>query len=393
MKFKVSLSDFQSVLQKTLPAIPRKSTLPVLEHLHFSLEGNKLKIIATDQDITIMSHINVETEEPGSILVPARKLDVLSKAMGNTGEFTFITNDETYEITIQTPNGKYGLKGLNTEEYLDLPELFESEKPDFESPVTDDAGKITAKFKASELARAAEKTVFAVSLDEFRPAMTGVLFEFKSTLFNAVSTDSFRLVKAIIFGEGAIFPDELDIIIPSRAVELLKKLEEDVVMSVIETNDKITHTRFDIGETVLITKVIDERFPPYDSVIPASSEFQSIVNHKEILSAIKRIAILTSTKSNQIRIKFEESQMFIAGEDEEVGNYGNETVRCDYNGDEMVIGFNIRYLEEALQNLDGDSKTGNVVFHVTEPTRPIVIKPQNEQDDLLMLVMPVRLNN
>lgn len=393
MNFKVSLSEFQKILQKTLPAIPRKSTLPVLEHLHFSLEESKLKIIATDQDITILSKIDVEQIEAGAILVPARKLDILSKALGTTGDFEFITDDETYDIKIKTPNGTYRLKGLNPSEYLDLPELFESEKPDFNEMAANEDGEIvSAKLKAEEISRLANKTVFAVSQDEFRPAMTGVFFEFRSTFMNAVATDSFRLVKAIVFAAGAVLPDELDIIIPARAVELLKKVDEDVIMSVIETNEKITHTRFDIGDTVFITKVIDERFPPYQSVIPDSSAFKAIVSHKEILGAIKRVAIVTSKVSNQIRIKFENDQLYITGEDEESGDYGNESITCDYSGDEMTIGFNFRYLEEALQNIESDLDNGQVAFHLSEPTRPIIIKPDDDKDDLLMLIMPVRLN-
>ncbi len=393
MKFKAKISQFQALLQRTMPAIPRKSTLPVLEHLHFTLDDGHLQVIATDQDITIKSRLEVEAEAQGAILVPARKLNDIIKALGSTGEFEFSTNDETFEIIIITPLGKYSLKGLPAEEYIDLPELYgtENQQDDPDGTIISAGSGMKVKFEKNAIKRAAAKTVFAVSQDEFRPAMTGVLFEFTTGNFSAVSTDSFRLVQVKIHDENAGFPDETDIIVPSRAVDILSKVDSDVVMSDIQTQGKITHLRFDAGDTVFISKIIDERFPPYESVLPPSSDYQATVDLKDITSAIRRIAIVTSKISNQIRVKLTENNMFITGEDEESGDYGNESVPCDYSGPEMTIGFNYVYLEQALDNLFDESKDDKVVFNINEPTKPIIIKPINDDGNLLMLIMPVRL--
>ena len=389
MKFTVSLSTFQDLLQKTLPAIPPKSTLPVLEHLHFELESNTLKVIATDQDITIMSQIGVSGEIDGKILVPGRRLNEIIRALGNQGEVHFEANLENYEIKLKTQNGHYSMKGLNPNEYLEIPELFESHKPDLEDTDKDSQ----AFFTKDDINRLASKTVFAVSSDEFRPAMTGVLFQFRGDHVNAVSTDSYRLCRAIAQPEeGRQYPDELDIIIPSRSVELLRKPDDDVFMSVIENNGKITHCRFDIGDTIFITRIIDEKFPPYESVIPQDNDKFVTVERGELLSAIKRVAIFTSNISKQIKLILEENKIYLKGKDEEIGTDGDEYIPCEYTGSNMEIGFNYKYLEEALQNIDGKTEEDKIVMSFSEPTRPSLLKRSKDDENLLMLIMPVRIS-
>jgi DNA polymerase III subunit beta len=396
MKFKVSIAEFQKLLQKTLPAIPPKSTLPILEHLHFTIFGNKLKIIATDQDITIISSIDVVVEQEGKILVPARRISEIVKALGLVGDLEFYADLETFEIKITTKNGVYQMKGLNPDEYLDIPELFESKKPEIDKETFGDAPSdetsLKTIFEKDVLISLATKTVFAVSNDEFRPAMTGVLFQFRENVLNAVATDSYRLVRIIHRTEKPIYPKEMDIIIPARSVELLKKVDNEVIMSVIETHGKITHARFDYGDTIFITRIIDEKFPPYESVIPKNNELAAVIDQRELLSAIKRISILTSSISKQIVLYIQHDQLTIIGRDEEYGTEGDETLPCSFNGDKLDIAFNYRFLEEALQNIDVSQENNyQIVMTFSEPKRPALIKPQGESEDVLMLIMPVRL--
>ncbi len=393
MKFSVSLSEFQKALQKTLPAMPPKSTLPILEHLNFNLAGDVLNVIATDQDITIMSTINVESGTDGSVLVPGRRLNEIAKALGHSGGIEFSTSEDTFEITLTTANGVYSMKGLNPDEYLDLPELFDSEKPNITGAGdAQSSDGNSAFFHKSDLMRLANKTAFAVSRDEFRPAMTGVLFQFRGAYVNAVATDSYRLSKAVVKDEKAQYPEELDIILPSRSVELLKKIDSDAVMSMIETQEKITHVRFDMGNTIFITKVIDEKFPPYETVIPDNNNLVVIVDKTQLSSALKRVAIFTSTISKQIRVSISGNQIVMKGEDEEGGTQAKETVPCDYDGEQLEIGFNYHYLEDALQNIDSELLDENKIYLTfSEPTKPVLVKPDLEGSELLMLIMPVRL--
>ncbi len=395
MKFSVKLSDLQKLLEKTLPAIPPKSTLPVLEHLHFSLNADNLEVIATDQDITIMSKLQVAGETEGSILVPGRKLNDIVKLLGTEGNITFEADTDNYDIKLKTDDGNYSMKGLNTEEYLDIPELFDSgpstiEKPDIAAA---DTGPASASLTKDEMRRLSSKTVFAVSQDEFRQAMTGVLFEFRGNRVNSVATDSYRLSKAVVKREENSFPVELNIILPARSVELLKKVDDDVVVSVIESQGKITHTRFDIDNTVFITKVIAEKFPPYESVIPDSNELMAVVDQRKLMQAIRRVAIFTSEISKQIRLRMTENHISITGKDEEYGTDGSEELPCEYTGKEIEIGFNYRFLEEALQNMDVSEKDDyKLLITFSEPTRPVLIKPKDEENELLMLIMPVRIS-
>jgi DNA polymerase-3 subunit beta len=393
MKFIVSLADFQKALLKNMPAIPRKSTLPVLEHLHFALTGETLRIVSTDQDITIMTTLKVEGSEDGTVLVPGRKIGDLVRTLP-TGSIEFNSNNSTYEIKLKTSTGKYSLRGINPDEYLDIPELFSTDKADLEK--VKDQGTSTEKpgtifFKLDEMSWLANKTHFAVSTDEFRPAMNGVLFQFRENYVNAVSTDSYRLVKAVIHPEKAAFPKEIDLIIPARAIELLRKIDSDVTMSIIETRGKVTHARFDVSDTVFITRLIDEKFPPYESVIPSNNELVATINQKDILSAITRIANCTSEHNNQIKLVIDKNSISISGQDEESGTEGDEAITCDFNGNKITIGFNYKYLQDAISNIETSDEKQAVLMTFSEPTRPVLIKPVNESKDVLMLLMPVRL--
>lgn len=395
MKFSANLSDFQKSIQRVLPAIPPKSTLPVLEHLNFSLKGNDLRIIATDQDITISTSLEVTSEEEGSVLVPGRKINDIVKALGSSGSLHFFNDDETFDIELKTARGKYKMKGLNPEDYLDLPELFESKKPDADDMHSDgniDTGNHIAKFTPDEIKMLCSKTSSAVSTDEFRPAMTGVLFQFRESYVNAVATDSYRLVRAVVRSENAEFPQDFDVIIPKKSVDLIKNADDELIMSVIESNSKVSHLRFDYGSTVFITRVIDEKFPPYESVIPENNDLVATVDLKEILSAINRVSIFANALSKQIRVELSNNLIVLSGEDEESGNKAREEIACEYDSTEFDIGFNFKYLDEAIKNIDSSETTDNLItISFSEPTKPALVRPKNEEDNLLMLIMPVRL--
>lgn len=393
MKFKVSLSEFQKVLQKVLPALPRKSTLPILEQLHFSVEDTNLKIIATDQEITIMANINIETEEKGSILVPGRKLNEFSKAAGLNGDIHFSSDDENYDIVLTTNNGKYKIKGMDPDEYLSIPELFESEKPDLEMVMNQSDVEQSPKafLPKEEIMKLANKTYFAVSKDEYRPAMNGVLLQFRKDTINAVSTDSFRLVRTSSQSDKAVYPDNIDLILPVRAVEILRKVEEDIILSVIEKQSKITHVRMDIGETVIITRIIDEKFPPYETVIPQNNEIFVIVDIKDIMASMKRVTLFTNSKAPQVKMKLATNEMTLLAQNDEIGEDAVETFACEFDGEPYEIGFNSVYLEEMLQNSSLSDDDSRIKMTFSEPNRPVLLFPIEKENELLMLIMPVRV--
>lgn len=375
MKFSVALSEFQKLLQTVIQAVPPKSTLPVLENFHFTLTGNFLQAIATDQELTISSALEVDGNDNGAMLVPARKLSDIVKALGNTGMITFIGNKDRYKITLKTNYGEYTMFGQDPDDFPNIPSFTKG---------------VSVHIAKDDMTKIANKTAFAVSKDEYRPAMTGVLFQFKAEELCAVATDAYRLARIkIASGNGTILPDQNhEAIIPARTVELLKKLDGDIDLLMTET-----HAKFIAGGTTIITRIIDEKFPAYESVIPSDNTKEVKFRPADLLSSVKRVALFSSAVSRQIRLALDGNSWTITGEDVESGNKAVETIPCEYNGDALEIGFNYRYIEEALGHLT-DSANEEAVMTFSAPTRPALLKIVRDgqiKEDVLMLIMPVRL--
>ncbi len=370
MKFSISLSEFQQIIARTMPAIPPKSTLPVLEHYLCTVAGGVLTLVATDQELTIFASTPVTNEVPGKVLIPARKLNDIVKALGSEGLLQISVTPQNL-ISLVTPFGKYAMNGLNYEDFPSIPVFPE---------------KDIIQFTQEAMMLIANKTAFAVSTDEYRPAMTGVLFQFRGSEVRTVATDSYRLSRVNIQNPSGDFPTDLDIIIPSRTIELLKKVDSSVGVSLTKT-----HAQFVFSNSTIITRVIDERFPPYENVIPTDNDKSVVVNPKELLSAIKRVAIFTSDTSKQIRFSAFNNSLTISGEDDDSGSNASESLSCDYTGTTFEIGFNYRYVVEALQHLLSDDNQAEVKFSFSSPTRASLITPARDENTLLMLVMPVRL--
>lgn len=377
MKFSVSLSEFQQLLQTVIQAVPPKSTLPVLENFYFRLSGNELHATATDQELTVVSNLIVEAlDDGGEILVPARKLFEIIKALGNTGILHFVAETTGYRIQLHTNYGQYTMFGMSAREFPDIPNF---------------SNGVFASIPREDMMKIAQKTAFAVSRDEYRPAMTGVLFQFEVDKLCAVSTDSYRLVRVVMTpneGKKAVLPAaNHTMIVPSRAVELLKKVESDVEILMSET-----HAKFMMNKSVVITRLIDEKFPAYENVIPHNNDKNVRFAISDVLASVKRVALFSSAISRQVQFQLQPGEWTIVGEDLETGNKAVETVPCEYAHEQIEIGFNYRYIEEALNHLaDGAGSEAEMSF--STPTRPALIKPVKNgtpQEDILMLIMPVR---
>ena len=387
MRFKVTIGDFLKQVQKTLPAVAPKSTLPVLEHLHFTIADGTLKMVATDQDIVIQNTMQVFDSEDGGVLVPARKLSEIIKALDSQGEIEFSVDNETYDIVISKGKGKYRLKGIDPDEFLDIPELFENENQyNLDDDGLIEGGTPTASFFKEDLIKLCEKTYYAVSTDSLRPAMLGVYFQFRETYVNAVSTDSFRLAKSTIYSLSPVFPQDFNVIIPIKSVEFLKKVDADVKMTVIEMYGKITHLKFDFGTTTFITKIIDEKFPPYEAVIPLNNPIEVMIEKKLFYQTVKRVSLLSNS--------FEQNQVTITAEDEDSGTKGSDVIPCELNQETFNVAYNHKYLEDALATIDDDTlDNGMIKFTFLDSTKPSLLLPTNDKNEQLILIMPVRIPN
>ena len=370
MKFSANSTELQRALGKLAGVIPSKSTMPILENVLFSLSGDTLTLTATDLAISLTVSVSVKGLEDGTIAVPAKRLmDTVRSLPDTSAAFTIDTT--TNKIRITTDNGEYGLTGESAKEFPVVPSL---------------KGISEITIGVDLLRKIIHRTVFAVSTDELRPAMMGVLLQAKASDLRAVATDGHRLVRLSVKTPQAANLKK-DLIVPAKAlVSLLKSVEEGECTIVIDE----AHIRFAFAGSVLVSRLIDETYPNYESVIPADNDKTLTVKRDETISSIRRVALYASATTHQVRFDIEKSSLRVSAQDVDFGGEAKETIACSYSGDGLEIGFNANYLLDILTHLDSEE----VVFHFSSPTRAGVIAPSAgpKDEEVIMLVMPVRLS-
>ena len=377
MKFVVSSSALLKQLSAINGVITSNPVVPILENFLCEIQNGILKITASDLQTTVMTELDVDTQEKGSIAVPAR---ILIDTLKNLPEqpVTFTVDESTYNIEIQSENGRYRLSGENATDFPKVPMVEDGHSVEMPSDV---------------LANAVSNTIFATSTDELRPAMTGVYVNLNGADSTFVATDGHRLIRyrRDDIGSEAKSP----IIIPRKALTLLRSVlpAENVSVSV-QFNASNAFFKFagaSGGSIQMVCRLIDERYPDYENVIPQDNNNMMTVNRASLLSSLKRIAIYANKTTHQVRLKVTNDELHISAEDIDFSNDANETIACEHPGDEIEIGFNARFLIEMLSNLD----TEEVVFKFSQPNRAGLIVPSEKEahEDVLMLVMPVMLNN
>ncbi len=370
MKFSVGSSELLKVLTKASTVIPSKSTLPILENYLLELTKDELRVTATDLEISISTTLKVNGERDGKIAVPAKRIVETMRALPNI-PVQFTADISSNKITLSTNSGEYKMTGESSDEY-----------------------PTTAQFKGTEditinselFARIIGRTSFAVSTDELRPAMMGVLMQIRKNELRAVATDGHRLVRMTdtAFRSPKL---EREIIIPAKALNVISKsLEENANTLSIDTS----YIKFNFGSTVVISRLIEEKYPNYEAVIPTDNEKIMTVEKNALLTAVRRIALYASTTTHQVRFTMKKNTVVISAEDVDFGSEANESIACQYTAEPMEIGFNASYIIDILSHVESDE----VALSLSSPTRAGIVKPaqQKEGEDLLMLVMPVRLN-
>jgi DNA polymerase-3 subunit beta len=372
MRFSASIQELASALGKVSGVVPPRSPMQVLENLHLELSGSELTLTATDMDITMSTKLSVKGEKDGSILVPAKRFTDTVRALPG-GEMTFDADLDSWRVSISVPSGEFKLTGLSPDEY---PKLVNFE------------GTVSMTLPKEKFAGMIDRTSFACSTDEFRPAMTGVLFQFRKEEIRSVATDGFRLVRVIDQETPVDVSEDLDIIVPPKALQLAAKgLEsESITLSASET-----HVRFEDENTTITARLIDEKYPNYESVIPQSNDKRMVVRREDILNMVKRVSLYSNAQTRQVRMKMGDNALEIAAQDTDTGGEAHEGMACDYGSEELEIGFNAQFMREALDRIDTDE----VTFDFSTPLRPSLISPHGGSNgqDVLMLLMPIRLNN
>jgi DNA polymerase-3 subunit beta len=390
MKFTTQLSNFQKLLQRVMPAVAPRATFEALEYISLSLEGNELIAIASDNEITIKSKTTVEGNGNGEILIPAKKINEIVKVLDSTKDMHFECKDD-FIIKITSGKGKFQINGMNPEEYVELPKLLATDPPSIEKK----KGKNTsiAFFKREIIQKLAAQTYFAVSQDEYRLNMSGVLFQFRKSYVNVVATDSFRLVRSTAFADEHEYPNEVDILVPARAVEICKKIDENLIMSLDAEQENHSLLRMDFGDTTIVTRLINENFPKYEAIIPVSSNCQATFDVSELLNAVKRVAPIANEKQKKCKLEFFEDKLKVISENEDTSEEATEEIPAELlDADTFAATFNIKYLEEVMQNISPDDTTNNLVsMFFVSADRAALVKPKADQESLIMILMPIRM--
>ncbi|HZB14088.1 MAG TPA: DNA polymerase III subunit beta [Chryseolinea sp.] len=371
MKFIVNSAYLLKQLSNINGVITTNPVVPILENFLFELEKGALTVTASDLQTSMITELQVESKEKGSIAVPAR---ILLDTLKNLPEqpVTFSIDESTYSIEIISDNGRYKLSGENATDFPKVPSV---------------SNDFTAEISTEVLARAINNTIFATSNDELRPAMTGVYVNLGDKNSTFVATDGHRLVRyrrADVKSENGN-----SIIIPRKALNLLKATlpTENTEVSL---NFNMSNAYFKFGNIKMICRLIDERFPDYDNVIPTQNNIQMSIERTDLLGALKRISIYANKTTHQVRLKITGSELQISAEDLDFSNEANERLSCEHDGEDIEIGFNAKFLIEMLTNMDSDK----IKLTMSAPNKAGVILPaeKDNSEDILMLVMPVMLN-
>jgi DNA polymerase-3 subunit beta len=370
MRFIVSSAALLKQLQSINGVITTNPVVPILENFLFEIEDGMLTVTASDLQTTMITQMSVEANENGRIAVPAR---ILIETLRNLPEqpVTISIDSDTYSIEINSDNGRYKLAGENASDFPQVPSV--------------DNG-FQVKLNTEVLASAISNTIFATSNDELRPAMTGVFVQFSDTNITFVATDGHRLVR--YRRVDATADHNISIIIPRKALNLLKAVLPSEKMDVdMEFNG--SHAFFSFGSFQMVSRLVDERFPDYENVIPTDNYNHIEMDRSSLISTLRRISIYANKTTYQVRFKITGSEMVISAEDLDFSNEAQERLTCDHTGDDIQIGFNAKFMLEMLNNLDSDQ----VKLSLSKPNRAGLITPteKSDEEDTLMLVMPVML--
>jgi DNA polymerase III subunit beta len=372
MKFIVSSSALLKQLSSINGVVTNNPVVPILENFLFEISDSTLTITASDLETSMITELQVEAKESGRIAAPAK---ILLETLKNLPDqpVTFTIDEETYTIEISSANGRYKLSGENATDFPRVPVV---------------KGGNAIEIPSNVLARAINKTIFAVSNDELRPAMTGIYLQLRQDNVTFVATDGHRLLR---FRRTDITTSqEASLIIPRKAFTLLKStLPSEATAVRMEFNQSNAFFSFD--NIRMICRLIDERYPDYENVIPQQNPNKLVIDRAALLSSVRRISIYSNKTTHQIRLKLTGSELQVSAEDLDFSNEANERLTCQYDGEDMEIGFNAKFLIEMLNNIDAEE----ITFELSTPNRAGLLMPLANEDNenVLMLVMPVMLNN
>jgi DNA polymerase-3 subunit beta len=375
MKFVVSSTELLNHLTAISRVISSKSTLPILDNFLFNLEENKLTITASDLESTLTTWVELEnTEGIGEIAIPAKLLiDTLKEFPEQP--LTFQVNNETYAVEIFSENGKFSIVGQDGEEYP-------------EAKAINPEKATTVAMSHDVLLNGINKTLFATADDELRPVMNGILAEITPEEITFVASDAHKLVR---YKRTDIKAEmEASFILPKKPAALLKSLlpKEDFDVK-LEFDDK--NAVFNLSNFKLSCRLVEGKYPSYNSVIPTDNPNKMQIDRLEFYNTLRRVSVFSNQASNLVRLKLSGNQLVVSAQDVDFSISAVERLNCQYEGDELEIGFKSSFLIEILSNM----ASAEVEMELSDPTRAGILLPvekEYEEEDILMLLMPMMIN-
>lgn len=376
MKFIVSSGLLLKNLQSIGGILSTKNNMPILGDFLMEISGNTLKMTASDLETTMISEMELDMSEgDGMFAVPAKMLLDVLKTFADV-PITFIVDEETQQISLSVGEGHYSIAGHNGDEYPKIPEF---------------GGTDTVTLSSSTLLSAISTTLFATSTEELRPSITGVLFDITPEEIIFVATDAHKLVKYT--KKGHMSDSVTSFIVPKKPLNQLKSiLMEDETDILIEYNK--TNVTFTFGHYKMYSRLINAPFPNYQMIIPKDNHNNMVIDKDLLEGTMRRISLFANKANNQVSFNIKNGEIVITGEDISLSNKAQDRLVCEYQGDEILIGFNSRIFLDLLNHIEAKM----IKVELSQPTRPAVILPiedsEEESDEkYIMLISPVMLNN
>ena len=372
MKFIVSSSALLKSLQLIGGVINNSNTLPILDNFLFEINGGTLTVTASDLETTFSTQLTIESETNSLIALPARLLLDILKTFPEQ-PLTFLKTEKN-TVEISANNGKYAVAYVNGDDFPKKPEIKDSK---------------TLNVKGNILFTAINTTLFASGNDDLRPVMSGIFFQFSSESLTFVATDAHKLVR---YTRHDLKSEETgEFIMPKKPLQILKNtlsiIDDEITIEYNQTN-----VQYRIGNSTLTCRLIDGKYPNYEAVIPKENPNQMTLNRNDFLNSVKRVSIFSNKTTYQVSLMIAGASLKISAEDLDYSNSAEERLDCDYQGDDIKIGFNSRFLIEMLGGLNCEE----VKLSMSMPNKAGLITPidsTQEGEEITMLVMPVMLNN
>lgn len=374
MKFNVSSSKLFAQLQAVSRVIASKNSLAILEDVLFDLNGSTLTLTASDGETTIRTSLDVENAEGAGKVASGARLLLETLKEFSEQPLTFSIDEQNFAVNMVSTNGTYSFVGVNGNEYPEMPATEE------------DTHSVTMSSKM--LLDAINKTIFCTADDELRPVMNGIFFDIATDKITMVATDAHRLVRYTNTSVSAAEP--ISFILPKKPATLLKNIlgkdDNEVVITFGQKNAK-----FEFGQTIVVCRQTEGRFPNYNAVIPQNNQNVVVVDRQTLINACKRVAVFANTGTSLLKLALSENQIKISAQDIDFSTSAEETIACEYNGMPMSIGFKAPFLIEILNAISST----DVKLQLADPARAGLILPtENEENqDLLLLLMPMLLND